>query len=146
MLMYYREYRSQFHIGITYGISESRVCEIINEMKHILIADKHFHLPGKRVLLKEENQFEVVLLEVTESPKDVLKKQRRNYSGKKKRHTQKMQLVAEKKTRKIICTAFGNGRKHDFRLLKKVKFIFILTPNGQWTQDTKVSQRFIQML
>lgn len=52
MLMYYREYRSQFHIGVTYGISESRVCEIISEIESILISDKRFHLPGKKELLK----------------------------------------------------------------------------------------------
>ena len=65
--MYYREYRTQFHIGITYGISESRVCEIIKETKHILIQDSRFHLPEKKALLKEENHFEVVLLDVSEN-------------------------------------------------------------------------------
>ena len=68
MLMYYREYRSQFHIGVSYGISESRVCEIISEIESILISDKRFHLPGKKELLKPENNFEVVLVDVTESP------------------------------------------------------------------------------
>ena len=29
--------------------------------------------------------------------------------------------MADKKSRKIICTAFGKGRKHDFRLLKESK-------------------------
>ena len=48
MLMCYREYRTQFHIGLTYGISESRVCEIIKETENILIQDKRFHLPGKK--------------------------------------------------------------------------------------------------
>lgn len=66
MLMYYREYRSQFHIGVTYGISESSVCEIISEMERILIKDKRFHLPGKKVL--RENIFEAIVLDVTESP------------------------------------------------------------------------------
>jgi hypothetical protein len=74
MLMYYREYRSQFHIGITYQISESRVCEIIDEIERVLIADKRFHLPGKKALLKQENQFEVVLVDVTESPVERPKK------------------------------------------------------------------------
>ena len=68
MLMYYREYRTQFHIGLTYGISESRVCEIIQETERILIQDKRFHLPGKKALLKTDNDFEVVLIDVTESP------------------------------------------------------------------------------
>ena len=74
MLMYYREYRSQFHIGIAYQISESRVCEIIDEMERILIADKRFHLPGKKALLQQENQFEVVLVDVTECPVERPKK------------------------------------------------------------------------
>jgi hypothetical protein len=29
--------------------------------------------------------------------------------------------VTEKKTRKIICTAFGKGRRHDFKLFKDSK-------------------------
>jgi len=72
LLMYYREYRTQFHIGITYGIAESTVCEIINEFESILIRDPRFHLPGKKVL--RENNFEVVLVDVTESPVERPKK------------------------------------------------------------------------
>ena len=30
-------------------------------------------------------------------------------------------MIADKKTRKILCTAFDNGRKHDFRLFKESK-------------------------
>lgn len=46
------------------------------------------------------------------------KKQRRFYSGKKKRHTQKAQLIADKRTGKIIATAFCEGKKQDFALFK----------------------------
>jgi hypothetical protein len=74
LLMYYREYRTQFHIGVTYGISESRVCEIIKEIESTLIKDSRFHLPGKKSLLKEENHFEVVLIDVTETPVERPKK------------------------------------------------------------------------
>jgi Helix-turn-helix of DDE superfamily endonuclease len=74
MLMYYREYRTQFHIGLTYGISESRMCEIIRETESILIKDKRFHLPGKKALLKADNNFEVILIDVTESPVERPKK------------------------------------------------------------------------
>ena len=41
-----------------------------------------------------------------------------NYSGKKKRHTQKTQIVADKSSKKILCTAFDKGRRHDFKLFK----------------------------
>lgn len=74
MLMYYREYRSQFHIGITYGIAESTVCEIISEMEHILIQDNRFHLPGKKALVQSPITFEVVIVDVTESPVERPKK------------------------------------------------------------------------
>ncbi len=76
LLMYYREYRTQFHIGITYGISESRVCEIIKETEGILIKDPRFRLPGKKSLSRDETQFEVVLIDVTESPIERPKKNR----------------------------------------------------------------------
>jgi hypothetical protein len=124
MLMYYREYRTQFHIGITYGISESHVCEIIKEMENMLIQDSCFHLPGKKALLKEENHFEVVLVDVTESPVERPKKAALSYSGKKKRHTQKTQIIADKSGRKIIRTAFDKERKHDFKLFKNSKVCF----------------------
>jgi hypothetical protein len=74
LLMYYREYRTQFHISLTYGISESRVCEIIKETESILLQDKRFHLPGKKELLNLENNFEVILIDVTESPVERPKK------------------------------------------------------------------------
>ena len=35
MLMYYREYRTYEHIGMSYGISESRVYEIVQVMESI---------------------------------------------------------------------------------------------------------------
>jgi len=47
------------------------------------------------------------------------KKQRRFYSGKKKRHTIKTQVVVCRRSRKIICAAFANGKRHDFRLFRE---------------------------
>ncbi len=47
------------------------------------------------------------------------KKQRAYYSGKKKRHTLKAQVVVNGANGQIICTAFGKGRVHDFRLFKQ---------------------------
>lgn len=89
LLMYYREYRSQFHIAVTYGISESRVCEIINEFEKILISDKRFHLPGKKELVKQENSFEVVLVDVTESPVERPKKNSETITQERKKDTPK---------------------------------------------------------
>jgi len=46
----------------------------------------------------------------------VRKKQREWYSGKKKRHTIKTQLIVNRKTEEIICTAHAEGKTHDFKL------------------------------
>ena len=41
-----------------------------------------------------------------------------------KRHTIKSQIVVNKSDKTIICTAFSNGKRHDFRLFKESK-VFI---------------------
>ncbi len=46
------------------------------------------------------------------------KKQRKWYSGKKKRHTIKAQIVVNRATGIIICTAEDYGKTHDFALYK----------------------------
>ena len=56
-----------------------------------------------------------------ESYRATQKKQKRFYSGKKKRHTIKSQLLVAPKDEKIICTSFSNGKRHDFRLFKESK-------------------------
>lgn len=61
----------------------------------------------------------MVVLDVTETPIERPKRrQRQFYSGKKKRHTLKCQLVIEPATGRIICTFFGKGRRHDFKLFR----------------------------
>ena len=46
------------------------------------------------------------------------KKQRKYYSGKKKRHTIKVQVIANRATGIILCTAESCGKTHDFALYK----------------------------
>jgi hypothetical protein len=74
LLMYYREYRTMFHIGIAYNISEAAVCKIIMNAETKLIHDKRFHLPGKKALTKPEHTFEVVWVDVAETPVERPKK------------------------------------------------------------------------
>ncbi|MEG3899453.1 MULTISPECIES: transposase family protein [unclassified Microcoleus] len=49
------------------------------------------------------------------------KKQKKYYSGKQKYHKIKSQVLANTKSTEIICTAFSNGKTHDFSLFKKSK-------------------------
>ena len=67
MLMYYREYRTQFHIGETYGLDESNVCKNIKRIERILKKSKQFDLPGKKKLSQIKQQYEVIVIDATES-------------------------------------------------------------------------------
>ncbi len=51
--------------------------------------------------------------------RDRKKKQRNYYSGKKKRHTLKTQVVVNKLTAEIVCICNSPGKMHDFRLFKE---------------------------
>ena len=67
-LEYLREYRTYFHIGKSWGLDESNVYRTIKKIENILIQEKDFRLLGKKELLKESNQLEAVVIDVTESP------------------------------------------------------------------------------
>ena len=56
------------------------------------------------------------------------KKQRRFYSGKKKRHTLKTQLVVNKTSGKIMAVEVRAGKTHDFRIFKE-SGVHVLTTN-----------------
>lgn len=51
--------------------------------------------------------------------RDRKKKQRDYYSGKKKRHTIKTQIVVNKLTAEIVCICSDKGKTHDFRIFKE---------------------------
>ena len=67
-LMYWREYRTEFHIGLTYGVSESTVCRTIKKVENALIKSEQFHLPGKKKLQASDTEIEIVLVDATEQP------------------------------------------------------------------------------
>jgi len=67
-LEYWREYRTYAHIAASYGIHESNMHRLIKWIEDVLIKDGTFSLPGKKALLKSAVEYEVVLIDVTESP------------------------------------------------------------------------------
>ena len=88
MLMYYREYRTFFHVGRSYGMSEGQCYRIVIKIESILIASKLFHLPGKKKLTENGVEFEVVIVDVTESPVERPKKNSGNIIPARKKGTQ----------------------------------------------------------
>lgn len=67
-LEYLREYRTYFHIAKSRDVSESVCYENIKTIENILIKSKKFSLPKRKEVLMSEDEIELVLVDVTESP------------------------------------------------------------------------------
>ena len=73
-LEYLREYRTYFHLGASYGLSESACYRTCRWVEDTLIKSKNFSLPGRKALLKSDTEFEVILVDAAESPVERPKK------------------------------------------------------------------------
>jgi hypothetical protein len=67
-LLYWREYRTQYHVAAEYGISESTCGRIIRHVEEVLSESTHFKLPKKKRLDRSSIDIEVVVVDVTETP------------------------------------------------------------------------------
>lgn len=67
-LEYLREYRTYAHIAASYGLGESNAYTAIKWIEDTLVKSKEFRLPGRKVLAKSDCEYEVVLIDATESP------------------------------------------------------------------------------
>ena len=85
-LEYLREYRTYFHVSQSYGISESTCYETIKQVENTLIKHPGFALPGRKALLKSDTEYELVLIDATETPIERPKKNK-NISTQEKRNT-----------------------------------------------------------
>ncbi len=86
-LEYLREYRTYFHISRSYGISESSCYRNIRWVEDTLIKDGQFSLPGRKALLKSDVEYEVVLIDATESPIERPKKNKSTFTQAKRKDT-----------------------------------------------------------
>ena len=119
-LEYWREYRTYFHIAQSWGVHESTVCRIVHRVEEQLIKSRKFSLPGKKALISTEREWSAIIVDVGESPIERPKKNSEVIErGKKKRHTLKSQVVIETESLKVVCTAHGTGKEHDFQLFKR---------------------------
>lgn len=73
-LEYLREYRTYFHVGQSYGVSESACWRNCRWVEDQLVKNKAFALPGRKALLKSDHEFEVILVDAAESPVERPKK------------------------------------------------------------------------
>jgi len=65
-LCYWREYRTYFHIGVDFNVSESACYRNVVWVEKCLVESKVFALPGRGKLQNAENA--EILIDVSESP------------------------------------------------------------------------------
>src|SRR4028118_2343394 len=65
-LEYWREYRSQFHIGTSWGLHETTVGRIVRKVEDLLIKCGKFRLPSKRQMYQPGWEWKVMVIDVSE--------------------------------------------------------------------------------
>ena len=115
VLIYYRCYISHFLFGMHFNIDASNVCRHLKCIEPLIA--RVVHIKKDRTLSPEE--LDRVLIDATEiQTQRPTRNQRRFYSGKKKKHTQKIEIVITKEG-KILCVSKAYpGRIHDFKIRK----------------------------
>jgi hypothetical protein len=85
-LEYIREYRTYFHVAASYQISESACYRNIRWIEDILIKHPDFALPGRKALLKSDVEYDVILIDATETPIERPKKNKKAITQERKRN------------------------------------------------------------
>ena len=86
-LEYIREYRTYFHVSQSYGVSESNTYKTVKWVEDTLIKHPDFALPGRKALLKSDIEYELVLVDATETPIERPKKSKSTFIQERKKGT-----------------------------------------------------------
>ena len=117
-LIFYRFYVTHTFLGYFFNLDNSNVCRHLKKIEPLLA--KNLAINKDRTLSADE--LTVIIVDATEVQTQRPQKNQRNfYSGKKKRHTQKVEVQINKKGKIINVSKCYGGRKHDFTIRKSEK-------------------------
>lgn len=120
LLLYYRTYVTHEFIGYLMGLHNANICRLFKTLEPLM---------ARKITIKKDRTLTQdaiikLLADVTEQPiqrPSKKSKQRKNYSGKKKRHTLKVEIVMQDTGKVLAVSRSRAGRVHDFRLRKEDK-------------------------
>ena len=87
-LGYYKEYRTLDCIGATYELTKVNAGKTIKWVEDALVKSGKFSLPGKKKLSQPTIEYEVIVVDTTETPIQRPKKGQKSYYSGKKNGTQ----------------------------------------------------------
>jgi hypothetical protein len=144
LLIYYRTYTTHAFLGFLFGVDDSAVGRNINPIQPLLAGI--FRIPERRIKLDPE-EIRELFFDATERPtRRPTEGQRAYYSGKKKRHTIKIQVVTACRTkppgpgvkpqRLRIAAVSGSfpGSVHDKKIYDRTRAVG--PPDARRTGDT----------
>jgi DDE superfamily endonuclease/Helix-turn-helix of DDE superfamily endonuclease len=144
LLIYYRTYVTHAFLGFLFGLDDSAVGRNINPLQPLLAGI--FRIPERRVALAED-EIRELFFDATERPtRRPERGQRQFYSGKKKRHTIKAQVVVVRRRkppgpgarpRRLRIAAVSEsfpGRVHDKKIYDAARVV--APPGVKRTGDT----------
>ena len=113
LMIYYRTYLTHTFLGHLFNLHNSNISRLFKRLEPMVA--KHLKIKKDRSLSPEKVLS--VLVDATEQPTQRPKHgQKAYYSGKKKRHTLKTEIVMEAEGRIISVSKSHKGSVHDFRV------------------------------
>ena len=116
-LLYYRLYTSQEFIGYIFDLHQTNVCRNIRRVQPLL--SRIFRIPEKRITMGEDEVLELIFDATEQEIERPRKLQRDYYSGKKKRHTLKHQIVINKQGKIKAVSKTFSGKTHDKKIYER---------------------------
>ena len=136
LLMYYRTYTTHAFLGFLFGVDDSAVGRNINPLQPLLAGI--FRIPERKVALDPEDIREL-FFDATERPtRRPEKGQREFYSGKKKTHTIKTQIVVNEPGRMRRISIRGHSRRSCLRKRGRKSVISTEPPWRSWRRVTRM--------
>lgn len=118
MLIYYRCYITYVFMGFLFNSHETTVMRSVSRIERIAV--KVIHIEKNRQISREEVEY--LITDVTEQPVQRPKRRQKKYfSGKKRRHTQKIGVAADGKGKIHSVSGTHPGKVHDFNIYKGKK-------------------------
>jgi hypothetical protein len=129
LLLYYRTYVTHAFLGFLFGLDDSAVGRNINPLGPLLAGI--FRIPERKLDIQPD-EIKELFFDATERPRSrPTRRQRRCYSGKKKRHTLKTQVVVARKRKR-------GGRRKERR---RVRIAAVSPTAAGKVHDKKVYDR-----
>lgn len=125
-LIYYRTYTTHVFLGLVFGVSSPTVCRVNRAMTCLLAG--HFRMPERRISLtkEEEDGLFYLMIDGTERPiyrPKKSQKRKKNYSGKKKKHTKVHQIITDNNKRILAVGSAQKGARHDKRIFDESRVV-----------------------